>query len=271
MFRRLFYMDLKRAVGQKKFWITCAGIFLMTLLSSYWMMQSSITIVELYEMLLSCTGGSALVLWLFPLIPFSLSYASDAQSNVLKYIEVRTPHPHRVVLVRFLVSCLSAFLCIIAAFTAFFIFLKLAGFPLVDWKLYEMDTQQMEGYYELLQHGRHAFEYIAMIMVDQGLIAVMMSASAFFVSVWTEDTFISFTAPVCIYFVVLRTSEVLLSGTGILSRYRFLDPSRWVEGTYDSPHGAWASLLMKLGVAVLVAGGYLAGVMLITKKRGKRV
>lgn len=269
MFRRLFYMDLKRAVGQKKFWITCVGIFLMTLLSSYWMMQSSITVVELYEMLLSCTGGSALVLWLFPLIPFSLSYASDAQSNVLKYIEVRTPHPHRVVLVRFLVSCLSAFLCIIVAFTAFFIFLKLAGFPLVDWELYEMNTG-LPGYYGML-YSRNAYGYIAMIMVDQGLIAVMMSASAFFVSVWTEDTFISFTAPVCIYFVVLRTSEVLLSGTGILSRYRFLDPSRWVEGTYDSPDGAWASLLMKLGVAVLVAGGYLAGVMLITKKRGKRV
>lgn len=268
MYRRLFCMDLKRALCQKKFWITCVGIFLMIVLSSYWMMSNgSITIVELFDMLLSCNAGSALVLWLFPLIPFSLSYASDAKSNALDYIEVRVGHPYRVVSVRFFVSCTCAFLCIVIAFSAFLVFLKLNGNPLVDWEIYEMNPQQTEGFYEILVHGQHAAGFLIMKTIDQALIAVMMSASAFFVSVWTRDTFISFTAPVCIYFTVLRSYGFL--PYAFRAGHHYLDPSRWIEGSYESELGAWPSLLMKLGVTVLVAGCYLAGVMLITKKRRK--
>lgn len=264
---RLFRMDLKRAILHKTFWIACAAMLLVILLSGYWMIrQPEMSVVELSENVLNATAGSTLVLWMFPLLPFALTYAQDSRSNALKYVEIRSIRRSRVLVVRFLVSCLSAFLSVMVTFFIFFLVMRISGHALVNWQIYELNPNY-EGYYEMLTH-KNAIGFLAMYVIDRGLSSVLMAACAFFISVWSRDPFITFSAPVCIYFLVLRFFSFIPDQ--VMLEQPYLDPVTWLESSYSAPGGAWISLAVKFGVALLVGGLYLTVTLLLVRRRGKK-
>lgn len=248
----LLHIDIRRFLGSRRFYLVCAGMILIQMLSCFAMVVlKTYTVTEIFDNLMSGTCSAVLLLWMLPLVPFALSYAEDQESNVLKYIEVRST-PWRVLVVRFFSSCLSAFLCVVLSFVAFMLIVRVMGHAWTDPELYQ-DIEQ-GGYNELLRSG-NAAGFLLFFVLDRGFTAAMMGASAFFMSMFTRDTFIAFSAPVCLYFLAECIIDNYM-GVENLVKYPYLDSSNWMESTYNAPGGPAVALLMKLGVMIMICGIY---------------
>ena len=254
---RLFCMEFRRAVLSKKFAAAVLLTVLMEMLSSAMMLfQSGATVIETLNFMFDGAGSAFLILCLFPLLPFSLSYAEDMEENALTYYMVRTDTV-LFMLNRFLVVCLSAFLCVVCSFILFIIVLRCMGEPLF-WA--EVDYQNA-GYDRFLAAGNTA-AFLCCYIADRALSAVMMSACAVWISTVFSNTLFSFTAPVCIYFLALR---VIRFSQELEKPY--LQVSSWIEGVYASPAGGVATFLCKLGVTVMVCAVYGTLAVVRAKRR----
>lgn len=259
----LLFMDVRRIFGSIRFYLVCAGMILVQILSCFALVVlKDYSITEIFDNMMSGTCSAVLLLWMMPLVPFALSYAEDYQSNVLKYMEVRST-PWRVLTVRFVSSCLSAFLSVALSFAVFMLILHIMGHAWIAPDIYlDIDPG---GYNELLRSS-NAAGYLLCFTFDRGFIAAMMGACAFFVAMFTRDTFIAFSAPVCIYFLAECIIENCL-GQEVLIRYRYLDPTAWMEGTYNASGGPVAAFFMKLGLMVTICGIYFLLVAWTYKRR----
>lgn len=243
---RLFCIEFRRAVLSKKFAVAVLLTVLMEMLSSARMLlQSGATVIETMNFMFDGAGSAFLILCLFPLLPFSLSYAEDMEENALTYYMVRTT-PVSFMLNRFFLVCLSAFLCVVCSFILFIIVLRCMGEPL----FWAEANYQNVGYDQFLAVGNTA-AFLCCYITDRALSAVMMSACAVWISTVFPNTLFSFTAPVCIYFLALR---VIRFPAELEKPY--LQVSSWIEGVYVSPSGGAATFLCKLGVTAMVCTVY---------------
>jgi len=239
-------VEFRRAVLSKKFAIAVLLTVLMEMLSSAMMLfQSGATVIETLNFMFDGAGSAFLILCLFPLLPFSLSYAEDMEDNALTYYMVRTDTVS-FMLNRFLVVCLSAFLCVVCSFIIFIFILHCMGEPLF-WA--ELDYTNA-GYNQFLAEG-NTLAFLCCYIADRALSAVMMSACAVWISTVFSNTLFSFTAPVCIYFIALR---VIRFPSELENTY--LQVSSWVGGVYESPAGGTATFFCKLGVTAMVCAVY---------------
>ena len=254
---RLFGMEFQRAVLSKKFAVAVVLTVLMEMLSSAMMLfQSGATVIETLNFMFDGAGSAFLILCLFPLLPFSLSYAEDMEENALTYYMVRTDTVS-FMLNRFFVVCLSAFLCVVCSFVLFIIILRCMGEPL----FWAEVNYQNAGYDQFLAVGNTA-AFLCCYIADRALSAVMMSACAVWISTIFPNTLFSFTAPVCIYFLVLR---VIRFSAELEKPY--LQVSSWIEGIYASPAGGIATFLCKLGVTAMVCTVYGILTVILVQRR----
>ena len=254
MMIRLFCMECRRAFGNKLF---AAAVFLMVLaemLSSSWEITDMATGVDvMLDMLFSGTGSDVVLLMMFPLLPFAISYARDMEEHALEFYMVRT-NTVPFMTVRFITAIFSAFACVVVSFIVFSVILLCMGHPLS-----QNTASSTEGYMEFM--GSNTTLYLLCYTADRGLSAAMMAACAMFMSVLYPHSFFAFTSPVCIYLLALRLvfpHEVVRT---------WLIPSSWVDGVYSSPSGGFATLLCKVGVAALVCLVYGGLSVLLAKRR----
>lgn len=254
MMIRLFCMECRRAFGNKLF---AAAVFLMVLaemLSSSWEITDMSTGVDvMLDMLFTGTGSDVVLLMMFPLLPYAISYARDMEEHALEFYMVRM-NTVPFMTVRFITAIFSAFACVVVSFIVFSVILLCMGHPLS-----QNTASGAEGYMEFM--GSNTTLYLLCYSADRGLSAAMMAACAMFMSVLYPHSFFAFTSPVCIYLLALRLvfpHEVVRT---------WLIPSSWVDGVYSSPSGGFATLLCKVGVAALVCLVYGGLSVLLAKRR----
>lgn len=254
MMIRLFCMECRRAFGSKLF---AAAVFLMVLaemLSSSWeITDMSAGVDVMLDMLFSGTGSDVVLLMMFPLLPYAISYARDMEEHALEFYMVRM-NTVPFMTVRFITAIFSAFACVVVSFIVFSVILLCMGHPLS-----QNTASGAEGYMEFM--GSNTTLYLLCYTADRGLSAAMMAACAMFMSVLYPHSFFAFTSPVCIYLLALRLvfpHEVVRT---------WLIPSSWVDGVYSSPSGGFATLLCKVGVAALVCLVYGGLSVLLAKRR----
>lgn len=262
MFGNLLRTDFKRSLMTKKFAILVIGMILVELLScGRSLLVNQFGVTELMDNLFAGTGSAEIILMLFPLIPFALAYAKDEQEHATLFWVVRAG-AGKYMTSHFVIGCISAFLCVAVSLTLLCTVLFAMGHPLCWEEAYSMASNQEGGYTQLLFAG-HPVAYLVTYIADRGLSAAMMAGCAMCISAIYPNEFISFTGPVCIYYVALRASSVLR----VYQMPNYMHVTSWIEGTYDAPGGAIDSLLAKLGVTLLVCGVYGVVSVLLVRRR----
>lgn len=252
---RLFAMELKRAFYNRNFFLTIVLMVLMEIVSSSLIFTNiAFGVDEILDNLFSGTGSATVLLMLFPLLPYAISYAKDMEDGALDYYMVRTDI-HTFLSVRFIVAVFSAFACVVISFVIFSTLLYCMGHPITN----GVSSGDGEGYNQFL--GSEPFLYFLCYSVDRGMSAAMMAASAVFLSVLYSNSFFAFTAPVCLYFLSVR-----LVFPNEVNRL-WLHPDSWIEGVYNSAYGGFATLFYKTGVMVTVCLVYEVFALIIAKRR----
>lgn len=256
MIMRLFAVECKRALCNRRF---AASILLMLLME---MLSSSMIFTDMWfgvdailDNLFSGTGSATVLLMLFPLLPYAMSYARDMEEHALEFYMVRVDTAVFVA-VRFAAAVFSAFLCVTVSFILFAGILLCMGHPLSGGV---GNDASGGGYREFL--CSNTILYLVSYGTDRGLSAAMAAASAVFLSVLYPHSLFTFTAPVCLYFLSLR-----LVFPREIER-TWLIPDSWMDGVYESPAGGVATLLCKLGVAMLVCLVYEGLALILAKRR----
>lgn len=254
MLMRVFGMELKRAFCSRQFATSIVLMVLMEILSSAMILTNlSFGVDEVLDNLFAGTGSVDVLLLLFPLLPYAVSYAKDMEEHALDFYMVRMDAMSFMV-VRFAAAVFSAFACVVVSFAMFSVILLCMGHPLSVGAASSMT----EGYQEFM--GSHTALYLTCYTADRGLSAAMIAACAVFMSVLYSHSFFAFVSPACIYLLSVRLvfpMEV---------RRTWLMPDTWIEGIYESPSGGFATLMCKVGVAVLVCLVY-GGLSVILAKR----
>lgn len=254
---RLLWTDSKRAVLSWKFIITVLLMIMVSLLSSgMTLFLQDYSAIEMIDLVFNGTGSAYLILMLFPLIPFALTYAMDVQDRAVGFWVIRVG-AERFLFSKFLISCLSAFLSIFVAFWLLTGILVTMGHPLIQGlSTYEGMNY---GYYQYLEKGNYIL-YLLPYLMDRGMSGAMMAACAVCISCIYPNIFVTFSAPICIYLLALR---LLNFPTAPM----YLQVSNWIEGRYDAPEGVFVTLLCKLGVTILVCTVYGVLTILIGRRR----
>lgn len=174
-FGRLFCIEFQRAIFSKRFAISILLMVVMEMVSSGLMIiQPDIAIVEIVKTLFDATGSAFVILCLIPLLPFSLSYAKDMEENALNFYMVRT-NTISFMINRFLVACLSAFLCVVFSFFLFILILYGIG----NLSFLDANGYHSSGYiYEQFLCDGNIMAYLLCFVADRGLSAAMMAACA---------------------------------------------------------------------------------------------
>lgn len=255
MIRRMFAMECGRAFRNRWFAFSVVLMALMEFLSSSMMLTNKdFGVDEMLDNLFSGTGSATVLLMLFPLFPYAISYAKDMEEHALEFYMVRADTV-QFMLVRFTAALFSAFMCVVVSFILFAGLLLCMGYPLSG----AAAGSDTTGYQEFL--GSNTALYLLCYASDRGLSAAMMAACAVFMSVVYPHSFFAFTSPVCIFFLSVRLvfpREV---------EREWLIPNSWVESVYSSPSGGFATLLCKLGVAAMVCMVYGGLALFMAKRR----
>ena len=256
-FFNLFRTDMKRAVLSRSFLLTIILMLLVQCLSSGdpFLRIDDYSVTEIIDNLFAGTGSVGLLLMLFPLLPYALSYARDEEENAVTFWMIRIS-AGKYLTSRFMAACISAFLSVVLSFIMLILLLLAMGHSLYNPELFYLEM----GYAQLLAAGQPIAYFIA-YLCDRGLSAAMMSGCAVWISTVYPNQYLSFSGPICIYFLVL----CIFPRFDISARH--LAVSSWVDGTYDSPLGGWFSLLCKLGVTLLVCGVYYLFSRMNVKRR----
>lgn len=234
--------DLRRALCSENFVLTVLLMFLVELLSCGQPLYVDIySVVEVVDNLFSGTGSADLLLMMFPLLPYALEYAKEEQEKAVAFWVVRTGTGSYAI-GKFIASCVAAFCSVMVSFLLLCTVLLVMGHP-----LYRELGYEGYGYVQLLANER-PFAFLFCYLADRGLSAAMMAGCAVCISSVYPNLFLTFSGPICIYFIVLR----IFPGSAI----PWLNVSNWMEGTYASPAGGEMSLLIKLTVSLLVCFVY---------------
>ena len=257
MIIRLFATECGRAICNRRFVASILLMVLTEMFSSAWIFTNmGFGVDEILDNLFLGTGSAMVLLMLFPLLPYALSYAKDMEEHALEFYMVRVDTVSFMA-VRFAAVVLSAFLCVVISFTIYAVILLCMGHPLSVSVTGDIDTAR--GYEEFLKSN--TVLYLLCYGTDRGLSAAMMAACALFMSVVYPHSLFVFTSPVCIYFLSLR-----LVFPREVERL-WLIPSSWMEEVYSSPSGGFASLLCKVGVAAMICFIYGGLALVLVKRR----
>lgn len=255
MIRRLFGMECGRAFCNKWFVFSIILMVLTEWLSSSMMWTNKdFGVDEILDNLFGGTGSATVLITLFPLIPYAMSYAKDMEEHALEFYMIRMD-TIKFMFVRFMAVIFSAFMCVLVSFLVYAVLLLCMGYPISG----GIHANDMGGYYEFL--GSNTTLFLLCYAADRGLSAAMIAACAVFLSVLYPHSFFAFTAPVCIF---------LLSQRLIFPREierTWLMPDTWIESVYNSPSGGFATLLCKVGVTAMVCLVYGGFTLIMAKRR----
>lgn len=253
---RVIGNDMRRAVCSWRFCVTVILMTLVEILSSGTMLTvRECCVVEIVDNLFSGSGSSDLLIMLFPLLPYALTYAREEEERAVAFWVTRT-ETSCYMTGKYLAACAGALLCVCVSFLALTLALMGMGHPLCR----DMAFVN-RGHSQLLADGKPVW-YLVSYLLDRGLGAAMAAGSAVWISSIYPNQFLAFVGPVCLQFVALRVIS-------FPDMPLFFNVMNWTGGTYDFDT-AGMTLLCKAGVALLVCSFFGVCSLLHVRRRWHR-
>lgn len=236
----LLLTDMKRAVFSMRFLLSVVGVAMVMYMAISRMGEGMQSASVWYLMYLSISGSGIVstTLCLFPVFAFGLSYASEWQQKAEKYWIIRTG-TESYVWSKTVVCYLSGFLTVFCGMVLFVLLMSLF-YPLYTGNINSIQS----GDYEILAAKGHVLAAYLLYMIHNALSGSIMATCALCFSSVLPNTFCTATAPMLLYFVLLRvTTRLSLPG--------WLDPLYWNGGIYyaDTVH---TTLFIKVVTSVVV-------------------
>lgn len=238
----LLWIDLKRSVLSWKFFFSVICVTGMMFAAVKNMMNENGSVW--YYMCLSLEGSGAIfmAMCVLPVFPFGISFASEWEQRAHGFWMIRSG-VRSYAYSKIIISFLSGFLVVFVGI-GLFVLCTCTFAPMYF-------VEYIDSPYEYLiiqgQVGKGFLLYMCHQSLGGGLIAVC----GMYISTLLPDPFVSATAPLVIYFTLLRL-------TGRLSLPPFMDPIYWNGGLYylETAEGTLGMKFATVAVLCLLMGIY---------------
>lgn len=232
-FISLLKVGFRRAIFSWHFLLSVSSVTLVLMMTSLGMIgpQSDVLSVAI----ISGSGNIPLIVGILPLIPFAITFASEWEERAVSFWIIRSG-VRAYAISKLMVSAWSGFL---ATFTGILLH------TLLLWTQLPLYTtfQTGDAYAPLLDAGM-PWPYLLSAAAHLSLSSALFAVVALWISTYIPNKWTALTAPVVLYFVLLRL-------TRNWDIPPFLKIGTLVEGTYHAGSPLTA-LLLKLGVVMFL-------------------
>lgn len=249
----LLRADLKRALLSLHFFLSTFFIIIVMFISCLGFISSTSDVVELLGHALSGSGSTFFIFCIAPILPYGMSFASDMEDRVIPFWRIRAG-TKKYAASKFIASIISSFLTVGIGIYIFVMVMSLF-FPLFT-------TSSTGSSYAALLNDNRPGMYILVMAVHNSLSATLFAGIAMVVSSFIPNKFTVLSAPIAIYWVLMRVSTHI-------SIPSFLEIGFLVQGIYHGVSPMAAFLYKVIPIAVLVAILLSITVRQIDKKVGR--
>ncbi|MCM1065567.1 MAG: hypothetical protein NC420_14080 [Eubacterium sp.] len=246
---RLFMTDMRRAVCSPQFCLGVAGVSALMLAAVFGIQSSVESVWSLMRLATQGSGFESIELCVFPVFAYGMSYALEWEQKVQRFLLIRSG------VTEYMISKLTA--CFLSGFLT--VFLGLAVFIVLWCPFYPLYDHPISSfrYEELMLEGKILEGYLY-YMVHQGITGGISAVCGAWISTIRPNQFAAASAPLVLYFCLLRVAEGLAIPEA-------LKPLYWEADIYDGST-AGETLLIKIGISAVlcVVMGFCA---LINAKR----
>lgn len=237
--------DLQRGFFSAAFFLSIIFMVSVGLLSGGSMLFSKeYSVCEIVSFLFAGSGSADLIILVFPLLPFSLTYARDEQERCVGFWIVRSG-TKKYIHAKFVVSCMIAFFSVFLFFLLLTMILLLKGHP-----LYHSDLEYVYEGYDLLLATGHPVVYLFMYFIHYSLGGALTAACAVWISTISPSWFLALTGPICLNYIALRLISFPYGEEYV--KYDFFRVENWVQGICVLAGGVWPTFLARLGAVLFV-------------------
>ena len=249
-FVSLMKADLCRAILSFNFIASVIVILLVMLISCSGFINATSDVTYLLGHALTGSGSTLFILCIAPILPYGMSYASDVEDKALTFWIIRTGTT-RYAISKFITAVIAGFMAV---------GVSIAVFSLILSMFFPMFNQISSGdSYAVLLKSNEPVVYILAIAVHYALSAALFAGAAMTVSTFISNKFSVVAAPLVIYFVLLRLTD-------LADLPYFLKAGFLVQNIY-SRVSPLAAFLYKLIPVIIILGIFLSVTMKQMKKR----
>ena len=225
----LLRVGFSRALFSWNFVLSVIMVTVVLLMTSIGMINPQSDVLSVA--IISGSGNIPLIVGILPLLPFAITFASEWEERAVSFWIIRSG-VRAYAFSKLMVSAASGFL---TTFTGILLHVLLLRTQLPLYTIF----QTGDAYAALLDAGK-PWTYLLSAAAHLSLSSALFAVMALWISAYIPNKWTALTAPVVLYFVMLR-----------LTRYwdipPFLNPGMLVEGTYHAG-SPLASLLFKFGM-----------------------
>lgn len=251
VFFSLLKADLYRALLSLNFIIPIIFTMFVMFISCFGFISNTSDVIYLLGHALTGSGSVLFILCIAPILPYGMSFASDMEDKAAHFWIIRSGVKNYAIS-KFLSSVIAGFLSVSISIVVF-TWIMSSFFPLF------IQLSTGNSYATLLEYNKPIM-YIFAIAAHYSLSAVLFAGGAIAVSAFIPNKFTVIAAPIVIYFVLMRLTD-------LASIPIFLKASFLVQGIYPDV-GPLTAFLYKLLPVVGILGILL---MLTIKQIKKRI
>jgi hypothetical protein len=222
VFIALLKADLYRALLSLNFIISIIFIIFVMFISSSGFITNTSDVIYILGHALTGSGSTLFILCIAPILPYGMSFASDLVDKASPFWIIRAG-TKRYAASKFISSVIAGFFSVGISIVSFTLILSIS-FPLFN------EISSGDSYAALLENNK-AGMYILAITVHYSLSAALFAGAAVVVSAFIPNKFSVIAAPIVIYFVFMRLTDLasipdfLKAGNLVQSIYPDVSPS----------------------------------------------
>lgn len=241
----LLHADLQRAFSSAAFYLSVILMVSVGVLSSGSMLFSrEYSVCEIISFLFAGSGSADLLIMVFPLLSFSLTYAKDEQEHSVGFWIVRSG-AKRYMHAKFIVSCTMAFFSVVLFFLLLTVILLLKGHP-----LYNSNLEYLHEGYDVLLVTGHPVIFLFVYFLHYGLGGALIAGCAVWISSIYPSWFLALTGPICLNYIALRLISFPYGDEYV--KYDYFRVENWVQGICVLPGGVWPTILSRIAGVLFV-------------------
>lgn len=232
---RCFLMQMKRAICSWRFCVACLCVGIVMYGNTYWYLTGGEESVISAWGALRGVGSFTMVLGLFPLLPYSLSYADERNQRILSFWVIRTG-VKTYIWEKFFVSVISGMVAYILGMVLY------ACMACIQFPFFSGRISANDAYSGYLEQGK-PFLYYALALIHYSFSAAFFCGVAVWISTCIPNRSVVLMLPVLVYLTIIRINDAC--------SFLPMRPQSLVESITDAG-SPLLSMLVKAGVTCLV-------------------
>ena len=200
-FLRLLYADMCKSVLFRILLCSLGTVIILSGIVFPWMSMTTVSVAYLLDLSLRGSGSVSIVLCVLPVLAFSTQLADEWNSKVSRDWLMRAG-VSRYVIAKIIVSAISGF------FVIFLGLLLFIGIHSINMPLFQYNHTD-HAYARLMEEGK-LFLGFACYVSNYSLSGLLTAVCGTFVSAFIPNRFVSVSAPLVLYFSLMRITERLL-------------------------------------------------------------